>query len=47
MVGFTINKSEDYGIPAVVGVIDATKLIKTGQWIRVHGDTGYIEFINA
>ena len=38
--------AREYGIPAVVGVIDATKQIKTGQRIRVHGNTGYIEFID-
>ena len=39
--------AREYGIPAVVGVVDATKQIKTGQWVRVHGDTGYVELIAA
>ncbi len=39
--------AREYGIPAVVGVIDATKQIKTGQSVRVHGDTGYVELIAA
>ena len=38
--------AREYGIPAVVGVIDATKQIKTGQKIRVHGNKGYVEFID-
>lgn len=37
--------AREYGIPAVVGVIDATKKIKTGQRIRVHADIGYVEFL--
>ncbi len=39
--------AREYGIPAVVGVVDATKLIKTGQRIRVHGDTGTIVSVHA
>lgn len=35
----------EYGLPAVVGVEDATKLIKDGQRIRVHGTEGYIEML--
>jgi pyruvate,water dikinase len=38
--------AREYGIPAVVGVVDATKQIKTGQKIRVHGNKGYVEFID-
>jgi len=34
-----------YGLPAVVGVENATKLIKDGQRIRVHGTEGYIEIL--
>lgn len=37
--------AREYGILAVVGVIDATKKIKTGQRIRVHGDSGYVEIL--
>lgn len=37
--------AREYGIPAVVSVPDATKLIKTGQTIRVDGDRGIVEFI--
>ena len=39
--------AREYGIPAVVGVVDATKQIKTGDHLRVHGDAGYIEFVNG
>ncbi|MBP1933188.1 phosphoenolpyruvate synthase [Ammoniphilus resinae] len=35
--------AREYGLPAVVGVEKATKLIKDGQRIRVHGTEGYIE----
>ncbi|WP_341278687.1 phosphoenolpyruvate synthase [Paenibacillus sp. FSL H8-0537] len=34
--------AREYGLPAVVGVENATKLIKDGQRIRVHGTEGYI-----
>jgi len=37
--------AREYGIPAVVGVLNCTKLIKTGQRIRVHGDLGYVEIL--
>lgn len=37
--------AREYGLPAVVGVDNATKLIKDGQRIRVHGTEGYIETI--
>lgn len=33
--------AREYGIPAVVGLTDATKKIKTGQKIRVDGNAGY------
>ena len=37
--------AREYGIPAVVGVPEATMRIKTGDRLRVHGDAGYIEFL--
>ncbi|MEH7110203.1 phosphoenolpyruvate synthase [Bacillus sp. JJ1764] len=37
--------AREYGIPAVVGVENATKLIKDGQRIRVHGTEGYITIL--
>jgi pyruvate,water dikinase len=38
--------AREYGLPAVVGVENATKLIKDRQRIRVNGTDGYIEIIN-
>jgi pyruvate,water dikinase len=38
--------AREYGLPAVVGVENATKLIKDGQRIRVNGTEGYVETIN-
>ncbi len=35
--------AREYDLPAVVGVENATKLIKDGQIIRVNGTEGYIE----
>jgi phosphoenolpyruvate synthase/pyruvate phosphate dikinase len=37
--------AREYGIPAVTGVIDATKKIKTGQRIRVDGTNGYVQIL--
>lgn len=37
--------AREYGLPAVVGVENATRLIKDGQRIRVHGTEGYIEIL--
>ncbi|CAH2717481.1 rifamycin-inactivating phosphotransferase RphC [Neobacillus rhizosphaerae] len=37
--------AREYGLPAVVGVENATKLIKDGQRIRVHGTEGYIKIL--
>ena len=33
--------AREYGLPAVIGVEHATRLIKDGQRIRVHGAEGY------
>ncbi|MCE7987883.1 MAG: phosphoenolpyruvate synthase [Caldilinea sp. CFX5] len=38
--------AREYGLPAVVGVENATKLIKDGQRIRVHGTEGYVELLS-
>lgn len=37
--------AREYGLPAIVGVKDATKLIKDQQRIRIHGTEGYLEII--
>lgn len=37
--------AREYGLPAVVGVENATKLIQDGQRIRVNGTEGYVEII--
>jgi rifampicin phosphotransferase len=38
--------AREYGLPAVVGVEHATRLIRDGQRIRVHGTDGYVELLN-
>jgi pyruvate,water dikinase len=38
--------AREYGLPAVVGVVDATRLIADGQRIRVHGTDGYVEILD-
>jgi pyruvate,water dikinase len=37
--------AREYGLPAVVSVENATKLIKDGQRIRVNGTEGYVEVL--
>jgi rifampicin phosphotransferase len=38
--------AREYGLPAVVGVERATRLIRDGQQIRVHGTDGYVEILH-
>ena len=35
--------AREYGIPAVLGTGNATKVIQNGQWITVNGDDGVVE----
>jgi len=37
--------AREYGIPAVVGVHEATTRLKTGMIIRVDGSSGVIEIM--
>ena len=37
--------AREYGLPAVVGVERATRLIRDGQRLRVHGTDGYVEIL--
>ncbi|MGW5736737.1 MULTISPECIES: rifamycin-inactivating phosphotransferase [Streptomyces] len=39
--------AREYGLPAVVGVERATRLIRDGQRIRVHGTDGYVELLGG
>src|SRR3546814_5429091 len=38
--------AREYGLPAVVGVEQATSLIEDGQQIRVNGTDGYVEILS-
>ncbi|WP_327150769.1 rifamycin-inactivating phosphotransferase [Nocardia sp. NBC_01329] len=38
--------AREYGLPAVVGVEHATRLIRDGQRIRVNGTDGYVEIVS-
>jgi phosphoenolpyruvate synthase/pyruvate phosphate dikinase len=38
--------AREYGLPAVVGVQHATRLIRDGQRIRVHGTDGYVQILS-
>ncbi|MEG6520695.1 phosphoenolpyruvate synthase [Desulfotomaculum sp. 1211_IL3151] len=37
--------TREYGLPAVVGVVGATKRIRDGERIRINGDEGYVEIL--
>lgn len=37
--------AREYGIPAVCGVENATRLLKDGQFVRVNGTKGYVEIL--
>ena len=38
--------AREYGLPAIVGVEQATRLIRDGQRIRVNGTDGYVEILD-
>jgi pyruvate,water dikinase len=38
--------AREYGMPAVVGTGTATRVIKSGQWIRVDGDRGVVTVLD-
>ncbi len=38
--------AREYGIPAVVGLHEATTRLKTGQRVRVDGSSGRISVLN-
>ena len=38
--------AREYGLPAVVGVQGATRLIRDGQRVRVHGTEGFVELLD-
>ncbi|MGC5333456.1 rifamycin-inactivating phosphotransferase [Micromonospora sp. DT62] len=38
--------AREYGLPALVGVEQATRLIRNGQRIRVHATDGYVEILS-
>jgi pyruvate,water dikinase len=39
--------AREYGLPAVVGVRDATRLIRDGEHIRVDGVRGFVERVDT
>jgi pyruvate,water dikinase len=39
--------AREYGLPAVVGVEDATRRIRDGEQIRVNGADGYVEMLSG
>ena len=38
--------AREYGLPAVVGVEQATRLIRDGQRIRINGTDGFVEILS-
>ncbi|MFQ4135782.1 glycerol-3-phosphate acyltransferase [Nodosilinea sp. PGN35] len=39
--------AREYGIPAVMDVTNATQRLHSGQWVRLNGETGTVEVIDA
>ena len=35
----------EYGLPCVVGVVGATRMIPDGARVRLNGDEGYVELL--
>jgi len=38
--------AREYGIPAVVGIENATQILKDGQYVRVDGTRGFVQVLN-
>lgn len=38
--------AREYGIPAVVGIENATRILKDGQYVRVDGTRGFVQILN-
>ena len=47
VLAHTAVVAREFGIPAVVGTGDATYQIKTGERVRVNGNTGIVEIMEA
>ena len=45
VLGHTAIVAREYGIPAVIAVRDATRLLKDGQLIEVDGSAGVVRVI--
>jgi rifampicin phosphotransferase len=39
--------AREYGLPAVMGVADATRRIRTGDWIRLDANRGLVEVVSV
>ena len=45
VLSHTAVVAREFGLPAVVGTVDATNRIKTGDLVRVNGNTGVVEIL--
>jgi phosphoenolpyruvate-protein kinase (PTS system EI component) len=45
VLSHTAVVAREFGLPAVVGTVDATSRIKTGDRIRINGNTGIVEIL--
>lgn len=39
--------AREYGLPAVAGVVNATRQLKDGQRVRINEETGSVELLGA
>ena len=46
VLSHTAVVAREFGLPAVVGSADATVRIKSGDRVRVNGNTGIVEILN-
>ncbi len=46
LMSHTAIVCREYGLPAVTGVPHATHLLRTGQYVRINGDTGTIDVLS-
>ena len=47
VMGYSVIVSRDLGIPCVVSVTDATRIIPDGAIVEIDGDTGTVSILSS